>query len=55
MHHSLQLDAELKTKTKMIKHSIEKEDSKLAKIDKELDRQKIERRQNRERAASARE
>ena len=55
MHHSLQLDAELKTKTKMIKPSIEKEDSKLAKIDKELDKEKIERRQNRERAASVRE
>ena len=55
MHHSLQLDAELKTNSKMIKLSIEKEDSKLAKIDKELDREKIERRQNRERAASARE
>ena len=55
MCHVLQLDAEQKTEPRSIKSSTKKEDSKLAKIDKELDRQKTERRQNMERTASARE
>ena len=53
--HALQLDAKQKTKPRRIKSSTKEEDSKLAKIDKELDRQKTERRQNWERAASVRE
>ena len=50
-----QLDVELRTKIKRIKPSIEKEDFKLVKIDKELDELKMERRQSRKRTASARE
>ena len=55
MCHALQLVAELKIQSMRITPSVEKEDSKLAKIDKELDRQKTERRQNWERAAIVRE
>ena len=55
MCHALQLDAEQKTKPRRIKSTTEKKNSKLAEIDKDLDRQKTERRQNRERAASVRE
>ena len=55
MCHALQLDAEQKTKPRKIKFTTKKEDSKLAEIDKELDRQKTERRQDMERAASVRE
>ena len=54
MCHELQLDVE-QYKPRRIKSSTKKEDSKLAKIDKELDRQKTEKRQDRERAASVRE
>ena len=50
--HTLQLDEELRTTTK---HIIEKEDSKLAEIDKELDRNIMERTQHTKRTASARE
>ena len=50
--HTLQLDEEPRTKTK---HIIEKENSKLAEIDKELDRNKMERTQNTKRNANARE
>ena len=46
------MDEELRTKTK---HIIEKEDSKLAEIDKELDRYKMERIQHTKRTESARE
>ena len=53
--YTLQLNEELRTKIKRFKHSTEKEDFKLAQIDKELDRSKVERRQNRKRTASARE
>ena len=49
------MDAELTTKINRIEPSIEKENSKLAKIDKELDRLKMERRQKRKRTASTRE
>ena len=51
------MDAEQKTKPRsnINKSSTKKEDSKLAEIDKELDIQKTERRQNMERAASVRE
>ena len=52
---TIQLDAEPRTKTKRVKPSTEKDDSKVAEIDKELDKLEMERRQNRERAASARE
>ena len=55
MCHTLQLDEEQKTKPRRIKSTTKKEDSKLAEIDKELDRQKTERRQNWESAASVRE
>ena len=48
----LQLVAEQTAKPRKIKSSVEKE---VAKIDKELDRQKTERRQDMERAASVRE
>ena len=47
--------AKQKTKPRKITSSVEKDDSKLTKIDKELDRQKTERRQNWERVASVRE
>ena len=49
------MEAELTTRINKIKPSIEEENSKLAKIDKELDRLKMERRKNRKRTASARE
>ena len=52
---TIQLDAEPRTKTKRVKPSTEKNDSKLAEIDKKLDKLQMERRQNRERTASARE
>ena len=52
---TIQLDAELRTKTKRVKPSTEKDDSKVAEIDKKLDKLEMERRQNRERTASARE
>ena len=52
---TIQLDAELRTKTKRVKFSTEKDDSKLAEIDKKLDKLLIERRQNKERTVSARE
>ena len=52
---TIQLDAELKNKTKMVNSIPENDNSKLAKIDKELDKLQVERRQNRERTASARE
>ena len=48
------MNEELRTKTKRVKHNTEK-DFKLAQIDKELDRSKVERTQNRKRTASARE
>ena len=49
---TLQLHEELRTR---VNPSIEKEDSKLVEVDKELDRLKIERKENRKRTASARE
>ena len=52
---TIQLDAEQRTKTKRVKPSTEKDDSKVAEIDKKLDKLEMERRQNRERTASARE
>ena len=52
---TIQLDTEPRTKTKRVKISTEKYDFKLVKIDKELDRLQMERRQNRKRTASARE
>ena len=52
---TIQLDGEQRTNTKRVKPSTEKDDSKLAEIDKELDKLQIERKQNRERTASARE
>ena len=52
---TIQLDAESRTKSKRVKPSTEKDDSKLAEIDKKLDKLLMERRQNRERTASARE
>ena len=52
---TIQLDAAQRTKTKSVKPSTEKDDSKVAEIDKELDKLEMERRQNRERTASARE
>ena len=52
---TIQLDAELRMKTKRVKISTEKDDFKLVKIDKELDRLQMERRQNRKRTVSARE
>ena len=52
---TIQLDAEMRMKTKRVKPSTEKDDSKLAEIDKKLDKLLMERRQNRERTASARE
>ena len=52
---TIKLDAEPRTKTKRVKPSTEKDDSKVAEIDKKLDKLEMERRQNRERTASARE
>ena len=52
---TIQLDAELRTKTRRVKPCTEKNDSKLAEIDKTLDKFQVERRQNRERTESARE
>ena len=52
---TIQLDTELRTKTKLVKPSTEKDDFKLTEIDKKLDKLQMERRQNRERTASARE
>ena len=52
---TIQLDAEQRTKTKRVKPSTEKDDSEVAKIDKKLDKLEMERRQNWERTASARE
>ena len=51
----IQMDAEPKIRTKRVKASTEKDDSKLAEIDKELDKLQVERRQNRERTTSTRE
>ena len=52
---TIQLDGEPRTKTKRVKPSTEKNDFKVAEIDKKLDKLEMERRQNRERTASARE